>query len=312
MFKIVALYKFALIEDPVKLKEELISLCGQLSISGTLILAEEGINGTVAGSELNANVLIDRFLNDPLFKGMEIKYSFADEQPFYRMRISIKKEIVTMGCSNINPNGEHQGTYVDPEEWNDVISDPEMIIIDTRNNYEFNIGTFKNALNPNTENFGEFPQYVSDNLDPNKHKKIAMFCTGGIRCEKASTYLIQQGFDTVYNLRGGILRYMENVKQQDSRYDGECFVFDNRVSVTHGLRQGTCLFCRGCRAPLPLSQLVGDACPQCLVPLPVDQVLAARERREQLVCGNNNDNSDDVGLSNVTNDETIDVSVASY
>lgn len=287
-YKLAALYKFTVIDDVEVFKIKLTGLAMDLDITGALILATEGINGTIAGSEGNLDVMINTLLSDPKFDGLEIKYSYTDEKPFYRMRICIKNEIVTMGCPNIDPAGELQGTYVEPEDWNAIIEDPEVLVIDTRNDYEYRIGTFKNAINPKTENFKDFPAYVKDNLNTDVHKKVAMFCTGGIRCEKASIYMRQQGFETVYNLKGGILKYLEKVDESATTWNGECFVFDQRVSVTHGLQQGSCVFCRGCRAPLTPEEVQspqyeeGISCPYCIDGLTDDKRRAKEERNLQI------------------------------
>ena len=185
----------------------------------------------------------------PEFKNIEHKESFCQTNPFIRMKVKLKKEIVTLGVPNANPQSK-VGTYVDPADWNQLINDPEVMVIDTRNDYEYEIGTFKGAKNPKTETFREFPEYVKKHLDKNKHKKVAMFCTGGIRCEKASSYMLNEGFEEVYDLKGGILKYLENIQEEHSQWQGECFVFDDRVTVTHQLAKGEALQCHGCRRAL--------------------------------------------------------------
>ncbi len=195
-------------------------------IKGTLLLAQEGINGTVAGTQAAIEDLLTWLDTQPGLDNIVTKWSFDDEMPFYRTKVKLKKEIVTMGVEGIDPR-KVVGTYVKPKDWNALISDPDVVLVDTRNDYEVKIGTFKNAVNPVTETFREFPEYVKQNLDPAKHKKVAMFCTGGIRCEKSTAYLKEQGFDEVYHLEGGILKYLEEVEQEQSLWEGECFVFDN-------------------------------------------------------------------------------------
>jgi UPF0176 protein len=289
MSKIVvaAMYKFVALPDYSALREPLLNFCLQNQLKGTLLLAHEGINGTVAGSSEAVNALIDYLRQDPRFADIEYKESFEDQQAFYRMKVKLKKEIVTMGIETIDPNKD-VGTYVDAKEWNDLITDPDVVLIDTRNYYEYAIGTFKNAINPNTNTFREFPQYVSTQLNPNTHKKVAMFCTGGIRCEKSTAYLKQQGFSDVFHLKGGILKYLEEVPESDSLWEGECFVFDNRVAVNHRLEKGQYDQCHGCRHPITeadkLSEryLAGVACPRCYEQQTPDQRERFAERQKQM------------------------------
>ena len=265
---IVALYKFVKLDNYIELKADILSLCNNNQIKGTLLLAKEGINGTIAGSDNCIKEVLKFFKQDVRFNDLECKKSFANFNPFLRMKVRLKKEIVTIGMSDIAPE-KISGTYVAPEDWNDLIDDPDVTVIDTRNNYEYEIGTFKNAINPKTENFREFPEYVKRNLDPKKNKKIAMFCTGGIRCEKASSYMKQEGFEEVYHLKGGILKYLETVNHQQSTWNGECFVFDDRVAVKENLDVGSYDQCYGCRYPITEEQkksvqyLKGIACPRC-------------------------------------------------
>lgn len=265
----------------------LLEFCLLQKIKGTLLLAEEGINGTVAGSREGIDALLTYLKKDPRLADLDHKESFADEMPFYRMKVRLKKEIVTLGVPGVDPN-EKVGTYVAPQDWNAIISDPEVVVIDTRNSYEYDIGTFKGAVDPKTETFREFPEYVSRNLDPQKHKKVAMFCTGGIRCEKASSFMLQQGFEEVYHLQGGILKYLETVPEEESLWEGECFVFDERVSVKHGLHEGSYEFCRACRQPIgekekasPLYQH-GVSCPHCHGTKSEEQLKSAAERQKQI------------------------------
>lgn len=244
-----ALYHFVILDNHEELRQPLLDLMLEHEVKGTLLLAREGINGTVAGSQKSIDTLLNWLKSDARLADLRHKSSFDDDMPFYRTRVKLKKEIVTMGVEGIDPN-HVVGTYVKPEDWNALISDPDVTLIDTRNAYETSIGTFKNAVDPVTETFREFPDYVKQNLQPEKHKKVAMFCTGGIRCEKSTAYLKEQGFEEVYHLQGGILKYLENVPQEESLWEGECFVFDNRVSVDHSLEKGTYDQCHACRLPI--------------------------------------------------------------
>jgi len=251
MSKIVvsAMYHFARVENYASLKKPLLDLMLEHDVKGTLLLAKEGINGTIAGSRSGIDAVVSHIKSDPRFAEMHSKESVFDKSPFLRTRVKLKKEIVTMGVEDIDPN-HIVGTYVKPSEWNDLISDPEVLLVDTRNEYEYGIGTFKEAINPHTETFREFPDFVEQNLDPDKHKKVAMFCTGGIRCEKSTAFLKQKGFDEVYHLKGGILKYLEEVPSEQSLWQGECFVFDNRVSVNQELEKGQYDQCYACRMPI--------------------------------------------------------------
>ena len=263
-----ALYKFVTLDNYESLKEPLFSEMERNDIRGTLLLAREGINGTVSGSRAAIDQLLEWLKSDPRLEELEYKESYTDNQPFKRTRVKLKKEIVTMGVEGIDPK-EVVGTYIEPKDWNALINDPDTILIDTRNDYEVEVGTFKNAINPNTETFREFPTYVKENLSPEKHKKVAMFCTGGIRCEKSTAYLKEQGFENVYHLKGGILKYLEEVPEQDSTWEGECFVFDDRVTVNHQLEKGLYDQCHACRLPITEDDknsehfIKGVSCPKC-------------------------------------------------
>src|SRR6476469_2551950 len=237
-----ALYKFVSLPDFAEKKDPLLAYCLAQNIKGTLLLAQEGINGTIAGSRAAVDAVLSFLRTDPRLADLEHKESYTDIPPFDRMKVRLKKEIVPLGVPEVDPN-QKVGTYVTPEEWNQLISDPEVVLIDTRNDYEVQIGTFQGACNPQTASFREFPDYVRQNLDPQKHKKVAMFCTGGIRCEKASSYMLEQGFEEVYHLKGGILKYLEAVPAEESLWSGECFVFDQRVAVGHGLSLGSHVLC---------------------------------------------------------------------
>lgn len=248
-FRVAALYRFCRLERFEELRAPLAAFCCAGGIKGTLLLAREGINGTVAGSEAAIAELIAHLEAMPEFSGLEVKYSAAPEMPFNRMKVRLKREIVTMGVEGIDPL-ESVGAYVEASEWNALIADPDTVVIDTRNDYEVALGTFANAVNPATESFREFPEWVEKHRGELEGKKIAMFCTGGIRCEKATAYVKSLGFDDVFHLKGGILKYLEDVPVGESLWRGECFVFDGRVSVGHGLVVGDASQCRACGHPL--------------------------------------------------------------
>lgn len=227
---VAAFYCFTDLPDCEALQMPLKDFCESHQLKGTILLAKEGINSTIAGSREAINALLGYLRSDPRLQNLEHKESYSQGVPFQRMKVKLKKEIVTLGLPDIDPR-YRVGTYVDPHDWNALITDPDVIVIDTRNNYEVEFGTFKGAINPNLETFGEFPDYVHEKLDPAKHQKVAMFCTGGIRCEKASAYMLSQGFNEVYHLKGGILKYIEEIPKEESTWEGECFVFDDRVSI---------------------------------------------------------------------------------
>lgn len=283
---ICALYHFTRLEDFKALRQPLMELMQANNIHGTLLLAEEGINGTVAGSRAAVDTLLAWLKSDRRFEGLAVKESCNEGIPFHRSKVKLKKEIVTMGVQDIDPK-HIVGTYVKPEDWNQLISDPDVLLVDTRNEYEVQIGTFKNAINPQTQSFREFPQYVKENLNPHKEKKVAMFCTGGIRCEKATAYLKGQGFDEVFHLEGGILKYLEEVPEEESLWQGECFVFDNRVAVNHQLEAGRYDQCHACRMPItPEDKLKptwvkGISCPHCTGKHSDEQIARFREREKQ-------------------------------
>jgi UPF0176 protein len=289
MTKIVvaALYRFAALENYRELRQPLLNLMLGNEVKGTLLLAREGINGTVAGSQASIDKLLEWLRSDSRLKDLSCKFSYDDEAPFYRTRVKLKKEIVTMGVEGIDP-GLIVGTYVKPEDWNSLISDPEVTLVDTRNAYETAIGSFKSAKVPNTESFREFPEYVADNLDPLKNRRVAMFCTGGIRCEKSTAFLKQQGFDEVYHLQGGILKYLEKVPESESLWQGECFVFDNRVSVNHALEKGSYDQCHACRLPITdidkqsSKYQQGVSCPACYDRKTEAERVRYREREKQV------------------------------
>ncbi|MFQ3211210.1 rhodanese-related sulfurtransferase [Candidatus Njordibacter sp. Uisw_039] len=282
-----ALYKFVTLEKFQDLRQPLLKVMEYNNIRGTLLLASEGINGTVAGNRKGIDRLMAWFEKDGRLGNIVTKESFEASNPFYRTKVKLKKEIVTMGIEGIDPK-QVVGTYIKPKDWNALISDPDVVLVDTRNDYEVKVGTFEGALNPNTTNFREFPQYVSDNLDPKANKKVAMFCTGGIRCEKSTAYLKEQGFDEVYHLQGGILKYLEEVPEEDTMWQGECFVFDNRVTVNHQLEKGQYDQCHACRLPITKEEqtsdkfLEGISCPYCFDKHTPDQRQRYQERQRQM------------------------------
>ncbi|MCJ8169217.1 oxygen-dependent tRNA uridine(34) hydroxylase TrhO [Atopomonas sediminilitoris] len=282
-----ALYKFVTLDDFEALREPLLAELTAHQVRGTLLLAKEGINGTVAGSAQGINAVLAWLKRDPRLAELDYKLSYDTAQPFNRSKVKLKREIVTMGVEGIDPK-KVVGTYVEAKDWNALISDPEVLLVDTRNAYEVKIGTFKGAVNPNTETFREFPAYVQEQLDPAKHKKVAMFCTGGIRCEKSTAYLKEQGFDEVYHLKGGILKYLEEVPATDSLWQGECFVFDGRVAVNHALEKGQYDQCHACRLPITEAEkqsehyVQGVSCPHCIDQYNEQQRQRFREREKQV------------------------------
>ncbi|SBS33523.1 Thiosulfate sulfurtransferase GlpE [Marinomonas aquimarina] len=284
-----ALYKFVQLDNYEALREPLRQTLEDNGIRGTLLLASEGINGTVAGSREGIDAMLAWLDQQPGLENIVYKESYDEDMPFYRTKVKLKKEIVTMGVEGVDPR-KVVGTYVKPQDWNALISDPDVVLIDTRNDYEFQIGTFENAVNPKTDTFREFPEYVKENLDPEKNKKVAMFCTGGIRCEKSTAYLKEQGFEEVYHLEGGILKYLEEVPEEDTMWKGECFVFDNRVSVNHKLEKGEYDQCHACRMPITEEEKQderfeqGVSCPHCFDKYTDEQRrrFVERERQVQL------------------------------
>lgn len=266
--QVAALYRFVRLEDYENLRGPLLAFCEARGIRGTLLLAEEGINGTIAGTAQAISEVLAYLKKDDRLADLECKFSYNTDRPFLRMKVKLKKEIVTMGRPGIDPN-QCVGRYASPEQWNTLVDDPECLVIDTRNDYEVEIGTFQGAVNPNTTSFREFPEWVEKNLDPSKHKKVAMFCTGGIRCEKSTSLLVSMGFEDVWHLQGGILNYLEKTPVEQTRWDGECFVFDSRVSVDHDLEKGSYDQCYACRFPIDDAQKASDlyvpgvSCPRC-------------------------------------------------
>jgi len=248
-FSVAALYRFCRLEANGALKASLAAFCCRRGIKGTLLIAPEGVNGTVAGSADAIAELVDHLEAMPGMAGLDVKYSHAAEMPFHRMKVGLKREIVTMGIEGIDP-AKSAGTYVAPADWNALISDPDTVVVDTRNAYEVSLGTFRGAVDPGTESFRQFPAWAESRRGDLANRKVAMFCTGGIRCEKATAYVKSLGVEKVFHLKGGILKYLEEVPETESLWQGECFVFDERVSVSHGLEEGEAELCRACRRPL--------------------------------------------------------------
>jgi len=283
---VAALYHFSTLDDYQAMREPLQQFCIEHGIKGSLLLAQEGINGTVAGSREDIDALLIYLRSDERLQGLEHKESLTTAWPFYRMKVKLKKEIVTLGVEGVSPT-VCVGTYVEATEWNAVISDPDVLVLDTRNDYEYEIGSFSGALDPETSSFRQFPDYVDAHCDPVQHKKVAMFCTGGIRCEKASAFMLQQGFEEVYHLKGGILKYLEEVPEEESLWQGECFVFDDRVTVKHGLEEGDYELCRGCRWPLSGIDKQSDhyeegvCCERCHDVLTAEKRSRLEERKKQ-------------------------------
>lgn len=287
MFIVAALYKFTRFDDPTNLRAPLLDVCRQNAVNGTVLLAPEGINGTIAGARSSIDAVLAHIRALPGCADLEWKESTATDPPFHRMKVRLKREIVTMGQPQVAP-AQGTGQYVAPEDWNALIADPDVAVIDTRNDYEVAIGTFERAVNPMTRSFGEFPEWWAQNKDQFEGKRIAMFCTGGIRCEKSTNFLIQEGVEDVYHLRGGILKYLEKVPQGASLWNGECFVFDNRVSVGHGLTEGPHVLCHACRRPLTPEDLFrntyepGVSCHHCEGETSDGDKARFRERQHQM------------------------------
>ena len=286
-----ALYKFVSLPDFKELQVPLLACCEANKVKGTILLATEGINGTISGPPEGIKTVLTYLRTDPIFKSrladLEHKESYANKMPFYRMKVRLKREIVTMGVPGVDPN-KMAGTYVKPKDWNALISDPDVILVDTRNDYEVAIGTFKGAINPKTTNFRELPAWVRQEKSLRDKPKVAMFCTGGIRCEKSTAFLRGEGFEEVYHLQGGILKYLEEVPKEQSLWQGECFVFDERVSVDHDLKPGNYAMCRACRQPLSAEDMAselfkdGVSCPHCYGKKTEAQIRSSAERQRQV------------------------------
>jgi UPF0176 protein len=261
-------YKFVQLADYPEQRAPLLAFCQEQGITGTILLAEEGINATVSGSRQAIDALLSFLRSEPQLADLEPKESYAADPPFERMKVRLKKEIVTLGLPETAPE-QKVGSYVQAKDWNNLITDPDVLVIDTRNQFEVEIGTFKGAKNPQTGTFREFPEYVRTHLNPERHKKVALFCTGGIRCEKASSFLLEQGFQEVYHLQGGILKYLEEVPRARSLWQGECFVFDQRVAIDHSLAIGSHISCQACGHPVSAEEQASAdyqenvSCPHC-------------------------------------------------
>jgi len=286
-FTIASLYKFVNIDELETFRKELLAKCRKFGIKGTFIISSEGINGTVAGTGENIESILNYLNEDKKFRDIECKYSFDDKIPFYRMKVKIKEELIPIGVDGVDPL-EKVGTYVSPSDWNKLIKDPDVLLIDVRNRYEIEVGNFRGALSPEIDNFRYFPEFVEKNLDPEKNRKVAMYCTGGIRCEKASSYMLLKGFKEVYHLKGGILKYLEDVPKKNSIWDGECFVFDNRASVDHDLQNGVYDLCHNCRFPVSPEDMEsvnyekGISCPRCYDSISPERRTSLEERNRQI------------------------------
>ncbi len=287
MYICAALYKFVEFNAFESFRQPLYDCMLENEVKGTLLLAREGINGTICGTREGIDKVLAFIRARDEFADIEHKESPSDTQAFYRTKVKLKTEIVTMGIDWVDPKNV-VGTYVEAKDWNELIRDPEVLLIDTRNDYEYAVGTFEGAVNPKTESFRDFPQYVKDHLDPAQHKKVAMFCTGGIRCEKSTAYLKSLGFDDVYHLKGGILKYLEEVPESDTSWNGDCFVFDQRVTVRHGLQQGDYDQCYACRMPITEAEKQsehyqkGVSCPHCYASTSTEQKERFAEREKQI------------------------------
>ncbi len=286
-YLVAAFYKFVALPDYKELQQGIQDCAIANEVMGTILLAEEGINGTVAGSEKGIHALLDFIKLDERICDLEHKESWAEENPFYRMKVRLKKEIVTLGVEGVSPT-KQVGEYIAPEDWNEFIQDPDVVVVDTRNDYEVAIGTFKGAVDPDTTSFRELPKWVEGQDNLLKGKKIAMFCTGGIRCEKSTSLMKELGYEDVYHLQGGILKYLENTPKEESLWEGECFVFDQRVSVGHGLEQGPYDMCHACRYPIieedkqSEQYAAGVSCPRCYDKQTTRQRQRFIERQKQM------------------------------
>jgi len=287
MYTIAALYHFTRFPDPAALKPALLELCLAHDVKGTLLLAREGINGTIAGPRTGIDAVLTHIRALPGCSDLEWKEAVSDHPPFPRMKVRLKREIVTMGQPDVDPRAK-VGHYVEPQDWNDLIRSPDVALIDTRNDYEVAIGTFEGAVDPETDSFRDFPAWWEVNKERFHNKRIAMFCTGGIRCEKSTNFLLGQGVEEVFHLKGGILRYLEEMPAENSSWQGECFVFDNRVSVGHGLKEGPHELCHGCRRPiLPQDKArpeyeAGVSCHLCIEETSEADKMRFRERQKQI------------------------------
>jgi UPF0176 protein len=287
-FSVAAFYKFSKQPNFRSLQRPVLDALNALHVKGNVLLAAEGINGTIAASEHSIHKALEALRNMTDVQDLDVKLSQTKQMPFKRMKVRLKREIVTIGDVSADPT-ENVGTYVEPEDWNTLISNPDVVVIDTRNAYEVQVGTFEGAVDPQTDQFSDFPSFVREKLQGHKDKTIAMFCTGGIRCEKASSFMINEGFKSVFHLKGGILKYLETVPRSNSLWNGECFVFDERVAVGHGLMQGTHSICHGCIMPVSAADRLskqyeeGVSCPACFESLTDEQIASNRERQKQFI-----------------------------
>ena len=283
--QVAALYCFGYIDDLEVRRDRLLSLMKTQGVLGTILIAEEGVNGTICGQPDAIAAVVEQVRRWPAMSELQPKYSWSDQPPFAKARVKIKPEIVSFGPP-VDPQAK-VGEYIDPQHWDALIAQPDVLLIDCHNRYEYNLGTFKGAVDPQTDSFREFPDYVKENLNPQKHKKVAMFCTGGIRCEKATSWMLEQGFENVYHLQGGVLNYLEQVPAQDSSWRGECFVFDDRVTVDHDLVPGNYEICPNCRMPiLPGERELPEyeenvSCVRCHHRLTPERRASLAERRKQ-------------------------------
>jgi UPF0176 protein len=291
MIIVAALYQFKEFQNFKEEQKNILELCKANNIKGSLLIGEEGINGTISGAREGINHIKNYLINILHFDDLEYKESLAENHPFYRMKVKLKKEIVTLGIEGVNPN-KSKGQYLNPKEWNNLISQPDTVVIDTRNDYEIRIGTFKNALNPNIKKFTDFPKYVEEHKHEWKGKKVAMLCTGGIRCEKSTAHAKLIGIEDVYHLKGGILKYLEEIDENESLWEGDCYVFDHRVAVGHGLKHSNYSSCGACREPLSEADRkspdyeVGVSCPYCVGKRTEKQIKSARDRQYQINLAN--------------------------
>ncbi len=291
---IAAFYKFVELPDYQERQRPLRDFCVSQEVKGSILLAAEGINGTIAGSRSGIDAVLTYLRQEAAFASLTHKESLADFMPFGRMKVRLKREIVNLGRPDITPK-KRVGQYVSADEWNALISRPDVILVDTRNDFEVEIGTFKGAVNPHVAAFNQFPDFVEQNLDPNQHKKVAMFCTGGIRCEKATAYMLEQGFEEVYHLKDGILKYLEAVPPEESLWEGNCFVFDDRVTVDHHLQPAPVELCPMCKTAVQPHHRTstkyefGVSCPNCADDLTLDQIERAREKQRQLALSQERD-----------------------
>jgi len=286
--KVASFYRFLDLSDPEDFKNALQGVCDEQSLLGTILVANEGFNGSITGEEESIGHVfawIEETLD--LDSPVEARWNTVSEAPFRRMRVKLKKEIVTLGRPDILPH-KRTGTYVSGEKWNELISNPDVVVIDTRNSYEFEVGTFPNAIDPKTDSFREFPEFAQKLAETSKDRPLAMFCTGGIRCEKATALMLELGFDEVYHLQGGILKYLEEMPAQENQWDGECFVFDTRVAVDRDLAEGGYVQCHACRRPLSSAEMAspdyqeGVSCSKCINDLDEERAAGLRERQRQI------------------------------